>query len=449
MYRITEIQNSLLHLVGWQQSYNPDKEINADLTQTESGLTFQGAHPLMTLDNVSSIMPDDFAFRYRPWNLIIPYKAGQKVLHARNGVSKVYIATADSTGVEPSVSDFNEDFSDEDFGSPWQLYNYLSDYLEIETRNGIAKAVQEFGTIKKIDKETRDLFSRTPLFEGVGRAAATEKNQGKIVGFEITNKRSMGITVKIEKIGLQMTGGTGVVTVYLFHSNKMEPVKTERLNYNLTNSGMAWFPLKDWFLPNSSQDNIGGTWYIAYSQNDLPEFMQGINFTKDWSREPCGECNKGNIQVFRELDKYVDISPFKTKAAPDFADSPEMWNVEANTYTNAANYGMNLELTIGCDLTDFIISQRAIFADVVQKQVAATMLRTMVLNPNSRVNRNQTNIDRKDVLYELDGNTIADREGGLGYELKKAYKAIDISTEGIDPYCLSCNNRGVRYKSIG
>lgn len=445
MYRLAEITNSLLHLVGWQQSYDPAKAINKELTETESGLYFQGAHPLLTLNNVSSIMPDDFLFRYVSWNLVVQYKVGDKVSHN----NQIYIARVDNLGEEPAISDFNDDFN-EDFGNPWEVYNYLSDYLEIETRNGIAKAIQEFATIKKLDKETRDLFTRTPLFEGLGRLAATVPNRGKLVGFEIKNKRSMGITTKIERIGLQMTGGVGSVRVYLFHSNVSEPIKTADLNYNLTNAGMAWFQVKDWFLPcASAKTGIGGYWYVAYNQNDLPGFMQGIDFTKDWSREPCGSCNKGDIYVYRELDKYIDISPFKTTAPADFKDYALMWNVENNTYPNASNFGLNLELTVGCDITDFIISQRSIFADVVQKQVAATMLRTLVMNPNSRVNRNQTNIDRKDVLYELDGNTMAEREGGLGYELKKSYKALNLNTEGIDRYCLSCNNHGVRFKTIG
>lgn len=44
MYRIKEIQDALLHVVGWEQSFDPAKAIDTYLTQTESGLYFQGAH---------------------------------------------------------------------------------------------------------------------------------------------------------------------------------------------------------------------------------------------------------------------------------------------------------------------------------------------------------------------------------------------------------------------
>ena len=44
MYRIKDIQDKLLHVVGWEQSYNPADAIAERLTETESGLYFQGGN---------------------------------------------------------------------------------------------------------------------------------------------------------------------------------------------------------------------------------------------------------------------------------------------------------------------------------------------------------------------------------------------------------------------
>ena len=44
-------------LVGWMQDYDPEKYIENELTQTESGLYYQQAHPLLTLENIRAIMP--------------------------------------------------------------------------------------------------------------------------------------------------------------------------------------------------------------------------------------------------------------------------------------------------------------------------------------------------------------------------------------------------------
>lgn len=133
--------------------------------------------------------------------------------------------------------------------------------------------------------------------------------------------------------------------------------------------------------------------------------------------------------------------------APEtFAEYPELWDIAYTMYTNTLNYGLNCEITVGCDLTDFIVEQRAIFQTVIQRQVAAIALRTLAMNPNVRVNRNQSNASKMEILYELDGN-VEGRPGGLGYDLKKAFKALRLDTQGIDRICLSCNNRGVKYRT--
>ena len=440
MIRINEICEALKNVCGWEQSYDPAKAIDDNLTQTESGLYFQGAHPLLTLDNMAAIMPDDWGFQYPVWDAITEWKANKVVQYGtdNDGKKLYWVAKLDNVGEEPT-----------DGSLYWGKYNILSDYLERLTRNGIATAIQTFTQIKQLDKETRNLLERRTFFDGAGRIRATLQNNHKLVGFEIVPVRAMGVTAKIEKIGLQMTGGTGVVRMYLFHSSQIDPIKTFDLNFTVTNGGFQWFPVEDCYLPYmSDKNNSGGSWFLCYNQDELPAGMEAINVSKDWSREPCGTCNIGSVEVWRELTKYLQITPFMYNAPETFADYPELWDIAYTMYTNTRNYGLNCEITVGCDLTDFVISQRNLFQTVIQRQVAAIALRTLAMNPNVRVNRNQSNASRTDILYELDGNTSGVRPGGLGYDLKKAYEALRIDTQGLDRICLSCNNRGVKYRTV-
>lgn len=440
MYRLKEIQDALLHVVGWEQSYDPAKAIDNYMTETESGLYFQGAHPLLTLDNMESIMPDDWGIQYPVWDALTQWKQNKVVQYGNdtNGNKLFWKAKADNVGEEPTEDSLF-----------WSKYNILSDFLERMTRNGIATAIQTFTQIKQLDKETRNLLERRTFFDGAGRIRATLQNNHKLVGFEIVPVRAMGVTAKIEKIGLQMTGGTGVVRMYLFHSSQIDPVKTFDLDFTVTNGGFQWFPLTDCYLPYiSDANNAGGSWFLCYNQDELPAGMEAINVSKDWSREPCGTCNIGSVETWREMTKYLQVSPFKVDAPETFEQYPELWDVAYTMYTNTHNYGLNCEITVGCDLTDFIISQRQMFQTVIQRQVAAIGLRTLAMNPNVRVNRNQSNASRTDILYELDGNTSGVRPGGLGYDLKKAYEALRLDTQGLDRICLSCNNRGVRYRTV-
>lgn len=434
MLRLDEIQNALFGVVGWEQDYNPNNQIDPRLCVSESGLTFQGAHPLLTLENIRSIMPDDYLFKYPNWKDDVPYSEGAKVKH-KNTIWKAKNA---NTGSEP-----------EDNNPDWEEYNLLSDFLEHLTRQAINTAIQNFIQIKQLNEETKSLLERRTFFDGAARLKATIDNSHKLVGFEIVPVRSMGVTTKIEKIGLQMVGATGTVKLYLFHSSQFEPMRVIELNYTNTKGGFEWFtPETPIYLPYiQNGTDAGGAWFLCYSQDALPFGMEALNVSKDWSTEPCQTCLGGSIESWKQLTKYLQVSPFSTSIPDDFAENPEMFDIAEVAYTNTMNYGMNLEISVGCDLTDFIIKERGIFANVIQKQVAVSALRTIAMNPNVRINRNQVNVTRDELLYEIDGAPQG-KQSGLAYELKQAYKALSLDTRNLDRICLQCNNHGVKYRTV-
>ena len=429
MIRLNEIETALMNVVGWEQSYDPAKAIDTDLTVSESGLTFQGAHPLVTLDNMAAIMPDDWGFQYPQWVSGTMYPKGAVVSHSGEYWEALHI-----TNTEPVE------------GDSWKKYNILSDFLRRLTRNAVHTAVQTFLQNKELARETRSLVERRTFFDGAARLKATIDNSHRIVGLEIVPVRALGVTAKIERIGLQMVGGTGAIKIYLFHSSQNEPIKTATLNYTNTSGGFQWFTLDDFYLPYLGPNtDAGGAWFLCYAQDELPAGMEALNVSKDWSAEPCQTCLGGSIEGWKQLTKYLQVSPFAVRE-PDGWDG-EMFDIGRLAYTNTRNYGINAEITIGCDLTDFIIEQRGIFATVLQKQVAVSALRTLAMNPDVRVNRHQVNATRDSILYEVDGNPQG-RASGLAYELAQAYKALAIDTQRLDRICLCENNHGVRYRTV-
>lgn len=433
MIRYDVVCKALRNVVGWDQSFDPAKKVDLDLLESESGLTFQGAHPLVTLDNIISTIPEDFVFKYPSWDGSVSYHKGDIVRISDNSTWR---ANNDNTGVEPSTSE------------DWDKYNFLSDYLRVFTDNSIKKAIQNFLQMKQLTQETRSLLERRTFFDGSARLKATISPAHRLVGMEIIPVRSMGVTMKINKIGLQMVGATGRIKLYLFHSSQSEPIKTIEAEYTNTSGAFQWFSFDDLYLPYISEGtDAGGSWYLCYNQDELPFGMEALNVSKDWSREPCGTCNIGSVESWREITKYMQISPFCLSAPSSFSDNPLMWDVEEMVYTPGSNYGINCEVSVECDLTDFIISQRAMFANVIQKQVAKDLLHMMAMNPSVRVNRNQANVSRMDLLFEIEGNTSG-RATGLAYELKEAFRALSFDTKGLDRICLTCHNGGVRYRSV-
>lgn len=446
MVRAIDIQEKLLHLIGWEQNYDTsDLKISDALTVSESGIYFQQIHPLLTLQNLSCIAPDFKNIEYAEYNPEMPYSKGNIVKYN----DTIYKALQKSVGRQPDIE-----------SEYWVETNPFSEWLENKTKASIQKAISRYCNEKIVQGTYKTLCESRTLFDGTGRLVDVVKNKKNLVGFEIVPVRAKGVTTKINKIGLQFTE-PGDYTLYLMHSSMDAPVKVIKLNKVRKNS-IEWFSVEDVYLPYQSDDNdAGGSWYLCYFQSELPEGSQAIRKDKDWSKEPCGSCSRRELLAWMAWSKYIEIHPFFVNEElieainfnedfnNDFAKQPiHLWDVDNNQYTYNNNYGLNLEVTISCDITDFIIEQRMMFQDIIAKQVAIDMLKEFAYNANVRTNRHSINASRLDILYELDGDSSSMKKSGLNYQLDLAFKAINVSTQGIDRVCLPCKNNGIKYRTV-
>jgi len=448
MVRANDIQEKLLHLIGWEQNYDTsDLKISDALTVSESGLYFQQIHPLLTLQNMSCIAPDFKNITFPEYNSEKEYSKGNVVDYQ----GTQYKALQKAQGKQPDIE-----------SEYWVETNLFSEWLESKTKASIQKAIARYCNEKIAQGTYKTLCENRTLFDGTGRLVNIVKNKKNLVGFEIVPVRAKGVTTKINKIGLQFTE-PGEYTLYLMHSSMDAPVKIIKLNKIRKNS-IEWFSLNDVYLPYQSEDNdAGGSWYLCYFQSELPEGSQAIRKDKDWSKEPCGSCSRKELLAWMAWSKYIEVHPFLVNEElidgmqddfnddfnNDFSKQPiHLWDVENNQYTYDNNYGLNLEITISCDITDFIVEQRMLFQDIIAKQVAVDMLREFAYNANVRTNRHSINASRLDILYEVDGDSSSMKKSGLSYQLDMAFKAIKLSTEGIDRVCLPCKNNGIKYRTV-
>lgn len=432
MVRANDIQEKLLHLIGWEQNYDTQELKIADtLTVSESGLYFQQVHPLLTLQNISSIAPDFKNIVYSEYSNEKHYDKGSIVKYDGN----LYKSLQQTTGNLPTDQEF------------WSETNQLSEWLEGKTKASIQKAIVRYCN-EKIAKGTyRTLCENRTLFDGTGRLTDIIANKNNLVGFEIVPIRSKGVTTRINRIGIQ-TDGVGEIKLFLYHSSTELPVKV--ITVNKTSKGFQWFVIPDLYLPYESEETeSGGSWYLMYEQSKLGN-MHAIRKDKDWSKEPCNSCSRREMQAWMAWSKYLEIHPLKIseESLQYEEDKPLLWDIENNMYTYDNNYGLNLDVSVNCDITDFIIEQRMLFQDVIAKQVAVDMLREFAYNPNVRTNRHSINASRVDILYEIDGDSSSMKKSGLSYQLDLSFKAIELSTEGIDRVCLPCKNNGIRYLTV-
>lgn len=435
MVRANDIQEKLLHLIGWEQNYDTsDLKISDALTVSESGLYFQQIHPLLTLQNMSCIAPDFKNITFPEYNSEKEYSKGNVVDYQ----GTQYKALQKAQGKQPDIE-----------SEYWVETNLFSEWLESKTKASIQKAIARYCNEKTVEGTNKPLCESRTLFDGTGRLVDTVKNKKNLVGFEIVPVRAKGVTTKINKICLQFTKA-GEYILYLMHSSMDAPVKIIKLTKVRDNSA-EWFTVDDLYLPYQSEDNdAGGSWYLCYFQSELPEGSQAIRKNKDWSKEPCGSCSHRELLAWMAWSKYLEIHPFfvNEELINTEDESLHLWDVENNQYTYDNNYGLNLEVTVSCDITDFIVEQRMTFQDVIAKQVAVDMLREFAYNSNVRTNRHSINASRLDILYEVDGDSSSMKKSGLSYQLDMAFKAIKLSTSGIDRVCLPCQNNGIKYRTV-
>lgn len=435
MIRIKDLNEQLLHLVGWQQSYDTSEvKLSDNLTQSESGMYFQQVHPLLTLPNLMSIAPDFKNTNFPEHDANSSYKEGVVVTLE----DKYYKSIKD---VPANTEITNDEF--------WIETNLFSEWLEDKTKASIIKLINKFINMKLADKASKSLIENKTLFDGTGRLTNLATNRDRFVGFEVDTVRSKGVTVKINKIGLQFTR-PGKYKVYILHSSCDTPVYSFEFE-KLKSNSIEWFkPKEDILLPYESQEiDAGGSWYIGYLQSDLPENSQAINRDRDWSTQPCKGCSRQEFLAWQAWSKYIEVHPFYVDENQLLREDEQMYfDPEIMNFTYDANYGINLDVSVYCDLTDFIIKQKQLFQDVIAKQVAVDFLREFAYNPNVRTNRRSINASRTDILYELDGDSSSMKHSGLNYELDLALKALNFSTQGLDRVCLPCVNRGLKYRTV-
>jgi len=426
MYNVEKVLTAWGGLIGWRQNHDPNAgQIDTDLLESTSGMYYQDEHPLLTLQNLQSIMPDYALVNYPAWDVATAYAKDSIIKD--DGIN--YQALRATTGSKPVNS-----------AADWKVFEPFSSWLRTKTQAAMQDCIINFLEGKELVKTAKPILENKTLFDGIGRIQDTIAKRQRRAGFEIVTSRSKGITPKIERIGLQFTA-IGDITIYLHHSSQEQPLKQLILSYSKINS-VQWFAL-NWELPYVSDLNdSGGAYYITYVENETPGLA--IRKDKTWNELPCESCaSKTEVNTWKLHSPYIEFHPFTVPQA----DDPELWDITDNRYEYTSNQGINFALTLYCDYTDLFIEQADLFKSVLRKQVAINLLRELAYNPNSRINQSESTISVDKLLYEIDGDTRG-RNTGIKFKYEQALSAIQLNVEGLNRLCLPCKKNGVRYRTV-
>lgn len=433
MINHSEIEAALLNICGWRQEPDPDApQVNNSLQQTSSGLYWQDRHPLITLENIRSISDNYQGYDYPAWADDATYGLSAKVRHEANNYISLQAANLDN---EPGAEGSEE---------YWQLYDRMNEILEHFTRKAITNTVYRILTEKKVNKAFKSVLENKALIDGAARLQDKQTNDGSFVGFEITPSKSKNLKATVHRIGIQLDTPQ-TLRIYLFHTSSQTAISTKDITVATANA-VAWVDVTGWDCAYDGNDP-GGSFYIGYFQGDLTG--QALYRDSDPSKGGCANCAQRAALQNQLLSSCLSAVPFKYKPTVGETLTTEMtWSPDDLIATPETNYGLNLVLSVYCDLTKTIKEQAIALAQPIRTQLAIDLLWEFAMNPRARVNRNQEQASQATILYELDGDSQGTKETGLRKEYEKELRAASFDLSELDRLCLPSNSTGVKYKTV-
>lgn len=401
MYNVQDIKTELLPLIGWRQNIDPNgvqivpivdnegtpEEVTVDLATSEVDLWFNDAHPLLTMDDLYSIAPN----------------FDQLHKDELDEVVKKDLINASFTA-----------------------------WLRQKTEASILKCLGEWYREKSELGTSKNLIERNRLFESTGNLTDTIEKEDLVVGLEISPTKSKSMVLDIKRIGVQCEQNETFL-IYLFQTGSKTPLFSESIEYT-GNGSVQWFDTKD--FTNNWRLKADGVYYLAYDQSAL--LGSAINGAKNYGKGQSG------FTTFPK-GKYYKVSAFNV----DIINIGQLWDLNDTQYNNDTNYGLNLEVSVTCDYSQFIIEQKELFTGLILYHVALDFLNEMYYNANARINRNAANVSKPQLLFDINGDSQGKDDFSIFGKYKKALKAIQFDSTGIDGVCLPCRRKGIRYKPVG
>lgn len=420
MYNSALVKIGLAGIVGLKQIYGTQYE-KLDPALTD-GILFDlhDVHPLIEMENLVNSYRTATKLGYDVYQTDKTYSIKDRVLFG----GKAFESLIDNnTGNDPNI-----------LPAKWKYVNVLSEQLLDSIASSIDKTIQSVFIRKKLNSLVKTIVDDFRLYDGRGEVTNKNANNGRFVGFKIMLHQEEDLVVNLPKIAFQFDLPCPDLKLYLFNTSQLEPVAVIPFNYN--QAGIV-----KWFNTTLSlQAFEDGDYILGYFESNLAPGAQSIKKeTNLVSPQLCGTCNHTDFKLFKTRSEYMDLQPLYVEAS--HLNGTELWDESYEVYLEKNNWGMNIQFTVNCDLTDFIISNKMLFAEALSKQAAADILLSMQF---SSLDNQQLMKLKSQLNYALYGNK-ENFNKGLIADAEKAIAALDFDLSNLNRVCLPCNES----KTIG
>lgn len=420
MYRIEDLQDCLEDSVGFKQNKNPRYQLlDSDLIVSNTGLVVN--NPLVTVENINQTLETSDPDYYDAYNATVNYELGDRIK----------VVGAKPLDVKYYVSILFPNMSNLPVSSPahWTKFDPVSEYLRETRQESVNEVVEDVMIKKKIHEEIKEVFENVTIHKGAGRLTDKEIKEGRFVGYELTILGQDQLAAIINRIGLQFDGEEAF-NLLVFHSSRHEAIATIPISITSTH-------VFDWVTPseefklfyNSDEYETGGQFFIGYKESDITgqAIVKKINVTD----RPCTSCNRNEYTDWEKRARYLRVRTFYIPESEMINGG--MWNIENTRYVSDTNWGLNLDMSMSCDLTDYLCRSKRMLSNAIKLKLEMNLLEGMVVN--TRNNEISTQVkNRSRYLKDDKENTT-----NLSFEYSRTIKALNFDLTELGSVCFPCS----------
>ena len=227
-----------------------------------------------------------------------------------------------------------------------------------------------------------DFIDRNLLYKNANNKVETETLPNGFIGYRIKVSNSKNTAFKINKVILDFAGA-GTFDLVLWNTGKKEPIYTKEITITSDNQVEEL----NWVLDNTST-TYKGDYYIGYITS--PNVF--MPFKREWN-------NAGLMSSFKELSvEKVLVHNFT---------GTELFDLDL---IDGCSYdtGLNLDISIYDDYTDFIINNKMLFSKAINLDMTIKCLQLYVSSLRSNASQRNSQELYQKIMVEIEGTKGSD-----------------------------------------
>lgn len=306
----------------------------------------------------------------------------------------------------------------------------LATFLEQKETEAITQLLNDVVTQKELANFGKDVVNNT-VIANPGNRGQTHLNEGRFVGVRFSMNEEIGLRAVINRFAFHATAAQTDLTFYLYHSHQAGTVATFIFNSTQANA-QTWQQI-DQAISYDNGSIVGGEWFFGYYQNDIAG--NAIKYNKlNWRTGYCNTCDGGRKTAqYQKLNKYVSMCAFYVPSA-SLPAVGTMFDVEDTINTTTENYGLNFNISIKCNLTQYIKDNRFQIKTAIGKKVAVSILEMMKFS--GQINHLEENLKAL-IIRDLEGDDVTQAQP-LIHQLNDSIKALNMDMGNLASVCLPC-----------